>query len=148
MEAHVERRQTLGYVGSITLMIGVFTPIVSLPIVGSQNYFQNGHGDGMILLVLAAVALWGTVARQYAATVIPGLISLALLVYAFVGFQSRIEEMRAAMDRDLAGNPFKGLGEVMLQSVHLDWGWAVLVAGSVLLILTAAPSAARAHAAA
>lgn len=49
-----------------------------------------------------------------------GVASLALLTYAFIGFQSRISEMRATMERDLAGNPFKGLGDVMMQSVQLE----------------------------
>src|SRR5207249_2067432 len=33
----------LGLIGTITLLVGVFTPIVSVPIVGSLNYFLNGR---------------------------------------------------------------------------------------------------------
>ena len=48
-------RQLLGILGSATLFIGVFMPIVRLPIVGEMNYFANGRGDGVLILVLAGV---------------------------------------------------------------------------------------------
>ena len=47
----------LGLIGSVVLFIGVFAPIVSVPIMGNINYFQNGQGDGMIILVLAVISL-------------------------------------------------------------------------------------------
>ncbi|MBI9082217.1 MAG: hypothetical protein JEZ11_01385 [Desulfobacterales bacterium] len=46
-------KQILGLIGSIILFVGVFTPIFSVPIMGNMNYFQNGKGDGTIVLVLA-----------------------------------------------------------------------------------------------
>lgn len=129
----MDRRQILGVVGAATLFIGVFLPIVSLPIVGAQNYFQNGRGDGTILLVIAGAALLTTMVKRFVWVSIAGFVSLTLLGYTFITFRSRIAEMRAAMDRDLADNPFKGIGEAMMQSIQLQWGWAVLVVGALLL---------------
>jgi len=134
----VQRRQVLGYVGSVTLFVGVFMPIVSLPIVGQQNFFQNGRGDGAVLIGVALIALLATLARRFAIVAIMGAISFALLAFTFFAFQARISEMRASLERDLAGNPFRGLGDMMLQSVQLQWGWAVLVLGALLLLATAA----------
>jgi hypothetical protein len=121
----------------VTLFVGVFMPIVSLPFVGAQNFFQNGRGDGTILIAIAGVALLATLARRYALVAAMGIVSLALLAFTFVNFQSRISEIRASVERDLAGNPFRGLGDMMLQSVQLQWGWSVLVLGSALLIAAA-----------
>jgi hypothetical protein len=44
------KRQLLGIIGSAILFIGVFMPIVKLPVVGEMNYFHNGRGDGVIIL--------------------------------------------------------------------------------------------------
>lgn len=129
----MDRRQIIGVAGAATLFVGVFLPIVSLPIVGAQNYFQNGRGDGTILLVIAGIALLATLAKRFTWVSIAGIVSLALLGYTFIVFRSRIAEMRAAMERDLADNPFRGIGEAMMQSVQLQWGWAVLVVGALLL---------------
>jgi hypothetical protein len=129
----MDRRQIMGVAGAATLFVGVFLPIVSLPIVGAQNFFQNGRGDGTILLVIAGIALLATLAKRFTWVSIAGIVSLALLGYTFIAFRSRIAEMRGVMERDLADNPFKGIGEAMMQSVQLQWGWAVLVVGALLL---------------
>ncbi|MGB8989707.1 MAG: hypothetical protein WCC37_24130, partial [Candidatus Sulfotelmatobacter sp.] len=41
-------KQILAILGALLLFVGVFLPIVSMPIVGSLNYFHNGQGDGTI----------------------------------------------------------------------------------------------------
>ena len=46
------------------MAIGVFLPLLSMPIVGSINYFQNGRGDGVIVLVLAAILLCSSKRRR------------------------------------------------------------------------------------
>lgn len=38
-------------------------------------------------------------------------------------------QARADMELDLAGNPFRGLADITIQSVQLQWGWALLVVG-------------------
>lgn len=53
----MKTKQLLAVFGSILLFVGVFTPMVSLPIVGSLNYFQNGKGDGIFILALSAISL-------------------------------------------------------------------------------------------
>ncbi|MGK5095252.1 SHOCT domain-containing protein [Deltaproteobacteria bacterium TL4] len=46
-----------GIVGSILTFIGVFCPIVSAPVIGSLNYFQNGKGDCTIIILLAVASV-------------------------------------------------------------------------------------------
>jgi hypothetical protein len=42
------------------------------------------------------------------------------------------------LDTELKDNPFRGLADLAVQSVQLQWGWAVLVIGIVFLIVAAA----------
>ena len=56
-EKSMSTKQYLGLIASILLLIGVFVPIVSVPFVGDMNYFQNGKGDGVFILILAIVSL-------------------------------------------------------------------------------------------
>ena len=46
--------------------------------------------------------------------------------------------MKKQMELELADNPFRDLADIALQSVQLQWGWALLIVGSVLLIVSAA----------
>ena len=132
------RRQILGIVGSIVLFVGVFVPIVSLPIVGSMNYFQNGNSNGIILLGMAGVSLLATFGKVYRYLWFTGLCSLAVMGFTFYNFLSRMAEMEASLRSELEGNPFAGLGELALQSVQLQWGWAVLVVGAGVILAAAA----------
>ena len=130
-------RQILGLVGSLILFIGVFTPIISLPIVGSMNYFQNGRGDGVIILVLAVFSVFLTLTKRYRFLLFTGGGSLAILAFTFINFQYRMSQMQSQMKESMANNPFGGLGEAMLNTVQIQWGWAVLIIGAALLIAAA-----------
>ena len=66
--------------------------------------------------------------------------SAAILAFTFFNLQSKISQMKSEMDTDLKDNPFKGFADVAMQSVQLQWGWAILVIGTGLLIATAAMS--------
>jgi hypothetical protein len=130
-------KQLLGILGSLFLYIGVFSPIVYIPIVGDQNYFQNGKGDGVILLVISTVSLILTLTRVYKGLWLTGLGSFAVLIFTFVKFQLKMSELTTQMDKDLAGNPFRGLADIAVHSIQLQWGWGILLSGVVLLISAA-----------
>lgn len=126
--------KTVSLVGAALLFVGVFLPLVSLPIVGSLNYFMNGRGDGTIVLLLALVAGGLAMTDRVRHVVWPGAAALAVIGFTFVRFQAGIAEMRAKMDAELAGNPFRGIAETAAGSIQMQWGWAVLVLGAGLLV--------------
>ena len=131
-------KQLLGLIGSIVLFIGVFTPIVSIPIIGDMNYFQNGEGDGTIILVLAVISLILVLTKKYNVLWFTSIGSIGVMLFTFINFQSKISQVKADMDSELADNPFRGLAEMAMQSVQLQWGWALLVVGAALVIASAA----------
>jgi RNase P subunit RPR2 len=134
----IARKQMLGLIGSLILFVGVFTPIISLPIVGNMNYFQNGKGDGVIILALAIVSLILTLTKRYRGLWITGVGTLAVMGFTFVNFQMRMSEMQSQMESQLSGNPFRGIADIAMQSVQIQWGWAVLIVGAGLVIASAA----------
>lgn len=120
-------RLLFGVSGSILLFLGVFMPIISLPIIGNMNYFQNGKGDGVIILVLAGISLFLALTERLKGILIPAFLSLAVMGLTFFRFQWAIGSARGEMSK--SDNPFKALGETMLDTVQLQWGWAVLIVG-------------------
>jgi len=134
----MSKRQLMGLIGAIILFIGVFMPIVSVPIIGNMNYFQNGKGDGAIVFILAVISLILVLAKKYKGLWATGIGSLSVMAFTFVNFQIKMSNVKAQMESELAGNPFKGLANMAMQSVQLQWGWALLVVGAALVIATAA----------
>ena len=133
----------VGLVGSVLLFVGVFIPIVSSPIFGSITYFNNGNGDGVLVLVLASVSALATIAGYYGTLWVTGAGSLGLVVFSLVSAIIRLPKLKTEVQSDLANNPFHGLADVAINSVQIQVGWAVLLMGALLLITCAALSADR-----
>ncbi|RMF68049.1 MAG: hypothetical protein D6740_11125 [Alphaproteobacteria bacterium] len=132
------RKKMLGIAGSALMALGVFTPIVTLPLVGSQNYFQNGKGDGVILLVLAAISLALVLKDKYKWLWYPALGSLAFMLYGFISALNMISDFRDEMAQDAGGGALSGLAQAAAQAAQVQWGWVILFAGAGLLIAAAA----------
>lgn len=127
-------RQILGLAGSLILFLGVFAPIVRAPIFGSISYFNNGTGDGVVIIILAAISAYLTFSKNYFGLLIAGALSLAVLGFTFLMFRMRIASMIKEAQAASRDNPFASIGESMLSTVQLDWGWGVLIVGASLLI--------------
>jgi hypothetical protein len=127
-------QKILGLSGSAVLALGAFMPIVSLPIIGSINYFNNGQGDGIFIVLLAAVAAVLTFFGQYKFLWIPGGASLVLLVITLTRFIQLVNDAQSEITDSLAGNPFAGLAEGLMASVQLQWGWMLLFLGSIAIV--------------
>jgi hypothetical protein len=123
-------RQVVGFIGAAALGLGVFMPLVSMPIVGTINYFNNGRGDGIIVLVLALVAALLVGIKRYGWLWIVALASLGLIGYSYMNVSASITLMKVQLE--LEKNPFAGLVNVQMQ-----WGWGVLLLGVILLCVAA-----------
>lgn len=131
-------KQLLGLTGSAILFVGVFAPIVSIPIVGNLNYFQNGKGDGTFVLILAVISFILVLLKMFKVLWFTGLGSMAIMIFTFTNFQTVLTDTKTQIEIELEGNPFRGLTDMAMQSVQIQWGWALLIIGAVLLIASAA----------
>lgn len=126
--------RNLIFVGSGLLAVGLFLPIVTLPILGTVNLFGNGGNLNAIALLALAVIAGGLALKERPADVLwPALAAAGILLYGFIRLQYAISQMRASLD-DLADNPFAGLVQGAMSSVQLQWGWLILAAGAGLMI--------------
>lgn len=130
-----DKKQIIGIIGSIILFVGVFMPIVSVPIMGSINYFQNGKGDGIFIIGLALASLVLTLTKRYKWLWLTGMGSLGVMIYTYINFQAKVSDLTSQMNTELADNPFKELATTAVQSVQIQWGVAVLIVGAALLIV-------------
>lgn len=131
-------RQTLAVTAGILLVLGTFTPIISFPFVGDVDFFREGYGDGYILLAMAGLSVALAVTGRWKQVLVPGLGSLAVVLWTFLGVQDTISQARSGAQATLAGNPHEGLAASVMQSIQWEWGWLLLFAGSGLLVYSAA----------
>lgn len=132
-----QTRQMIGLMGCIMLFIGVFTPLIKVPFIGEINYIANGKGDGIIILILAVISLFLVLGKNYKGLYFTGFCSASLMIFTYVNIQSRISEMKQGLNKTLSGNPFKELADAAAQAVQIQWGWAFLIIGVILLFVAA-----------
>ena len=114
--------QMIALIGAAALFSGVFAPLISLPFIGSINYFRNGKGDGIIILGLAVISAGLAFRRKFRFIWYTASGSAAVMIFTFVNFTLTTTEIAADMRDSLAGNPFSVIGEIALASTELQWG--------------------------
>ena len=126
--------KALALVGAALLVFGVFTPIASVPIMGDISLFTNGTIGAAILILLALAAGWMALTERLHAVAWPGGAALAVLALSFYLFERKIGAMQAHVEHRLVGRLLRRLADMAGESVQLQWGWAVMGLGAVLLI--------------
>lgn len=131
-------QQGLGLGGVAALFLGVFSPIISLPLFGNLNYFQNGKGDGVFILGFACISILLVLFKQFKWLWVTGLGCLGIMGFTFFTFQNTLSTTKAQLELELAGNPFRGIADAVMQTVQLQWGWVILLIGVALIFISAA----------
>lgn len=131
----VQTRQIIGFAGVGALVVGCFVPLIQYPF-GSINYIANGQGDGIFLLILGAIAAYLVFTESYRYLWVPTILAVALCTFTFINISSGLMEVGSSMEKELAGNPFRGIADVMLASVRFGWGWIPLLIGLGCLLVT------------
>ncbi|KTD64257.1 hypothetical protein [Legionella spiritensis] len=129
----MEKKQLLGIIGSVTLFLGVFFPVI-----GSYTAFNQGKGFGVILIILAINSMILSWAKRYKGLYITSLSSLVLILCMFVYFSTVLNRVRQQLEADLADNPFRSIADYMLQSFKPEFGWIIIITGSLIIFISAA----------
>ncbi|HPR07460.1 MAG: hypothetical protein H6961_09360 [Chromatiaceae bacterium] len=134
----MNNKQLIGFVGAGCLVAGVFAPLISLPIVGELNYFGNGKGDGVFVLILAVTAFGLVAAHMYKAVLVTATISAGLIGYTFFQFVSRMSKVKGDLSASDPGSLAGSFSRIASESIQMQWGWGLLIVGVVMLVTSAA----------
>lgn len=132
----------VGLIGIVFLILGCFAPALRLPIIGTVNLFRNGEGDGVLILVIAGGSVLFLLRRWFPGVALSGLAAGCLLAFTYYNVTTNLSTITGDLDRELAGNPFRGVADALVAGIEIQWGWALLLVG-VLLHLVAASLASR-----
>ena len=116
----------------MVLFVGVFTPILSIPIMGNMNYFQNGEGLGTIVLILAVLSLVAIFIRKDVILFFTSLGCLGTITFSFMNVKIGINRMLA--EASSSDDLFFGLAQAAAEAVQLQWGWPLLIVGGGLTL--------------
>jgi hypothetical protein len=123
-------KQTIGLVGSITVIVGCFLPIVNLPIVGGISYmFPPGGelGDGVLVAGFAFIGMLGAVRGGSILMLLSSVLAASLFAYSISNF---LELLSSSED---AG----ALEEILMSWIKFGAGAATITVGLLLMFFSA-----------
>lgn len=129
-------KQGVAILGALVSIIGAFCPVFSVPIMGTVNYFNNGRGDGIFILILSAMTIIFVLMKKYDVVKFTGPAMFAVLGYTYFTFKNIISDVMEQTNTELAGNPLRGIVDIAIQSVQIQWGFAVLLVGAILVTIS------------
>ncbi len=107
----MEWGRTLALIGAVEVFVGVFTPIVSVPLFGSANFFGNGqNGSGVILLLLAVGSAVLVLLERYRALWLMGVGALSVVSVTLFSFLTDTSRTAATLNAHLAHTLSGGFG--------------------------------------
>lgn len=134
-ELNLDVVHLIGFVGIAITILGIFSPILTAPIVGTVNYFKNGSEEAITLIVLSALSAFLLAKKHYSWLYGSSVWAFLLVSGTFWYYQSLISDLKASTDRELAGNPFRGLADMAMAATGLSWGWFLLFLGTGLVVV-------------
>nr|DAV27998.1 MAG TPA: hypothetical protein [Caudoviricetes sp.] len=128
-------------IGGLALTIlGTFCPLITMPIMGSSNFYTGGgikSIDGLIFIVLCAWIGYDIYKENFLSLRWKSiLLFVDILISTFFNY-IRIDNIKAKYLKEIEGNPFAELGKGIMNSVGLSWGWGVMIIGACILLYAA-----------
>ncbi|HYJ47958.1 MAG TPA: hypothetical protein VEV81_15215 [Pyrinomonadaceae bacterium] len=127
----------LGIVGSALLILGLFLPVVSFAGIISFSAFDaitnapiNQSWGAIVLGLCGVVGLVLALTNRYRMLILPGVISLGILVLAFIKIKSELSGAATA-----SGGADEELAQQMASSVSIGFGIYVMAIGAIIMIV-------------
>jgi hypothetical protein len=127
---------TLTIAGTFALLFALFSPLVTIPMLGSINYTKLGW-QWVVLVLLISAAVTITLLKKYHLLWIVAALAAGLVSYTFTFIQLSLMDLHHLGEPSVTDDPGTSLGKiftaVFTASSGLDWAWPIVIAGVALL---------------
>ena len=127
--------KNIAIIGLILLFVGVFLPVLKMPLYGSLSYFQNGSVDGIIFIAIAAIALVLIIKGKYSVLRFPGFGALLYLLFSFWLCMSGRYPIQMKFAVSMTPQATAAAEKLLQKSLQIDWGWGIMIVGAILMIV-------------
>lgn len=118
----------ISFVGFVTLMAGLWCPLLHVPIAGNFSAFRLNQPYGLVLLLMVVVGIVGNVFNKYKVTQFAALASLVLVVVFFIAVFLKVKTAFSFI-------PFGSVAQFLTHAlIKFKWGWYVLFVGQLLAL--------------
>lgn len=129
----------LGLFGSLLVIAGAMSPMLHLPIIGDWNYWDLHTGMASVVYVLAGLGVLASVSGRDGLLKFAGWAEVVIILLTLLAVYLKVNDSFSFI-------PFKKLAKAATGLVKYRWtGWALLAAGSVMMIIASRRRAKKAE---
>lgn len=126
-------------IGAAVTIVGLFLPIVNLPIVGSINLLMppTGIGDGIFVLIFAVIAGVLALLGHVKHAVWPAICAIGFTAFKFFQLKGPMDEAAERVAALTAGNPQAAeyLNQMGGGASMNMLGWLVIIVGCIVMLV-------------
>ena len=126
-------KQAVATLGAVLLMVGVFVPILGVPILHDQSMMQLRPNVGWTILGLAALTVLIALIRKFRWLYIPGVIAVGLIAYTPLAMQAQKDAIQSDIKHHIASMPGGFFGK-FVGATSLEYGWTLMMLGAILIL--------------
>jgi hypothetical protein len=126
-------RQAVALLGSVLLIVGVFVPILGVPIFHDKSMMALRPYVGMTILGLAALTVLIVLIRKLRWLYVPAVIAVALVAYTPLAMQAQKDSIQSDIKSHIASMP-GGLAGRFVGATSLKYGWTLMMLGAGLVL--------------
>lgn len=131
------KNRDLAFIGIALTILGTFCPLITVPFLGSVNFYSNGglaSIDGLLLLGFSAWVAADLFKENYLSIKWKSFFIIGdILVGIFLTYMN-VQKIKNEYKSEMAGNPFSEFGEALISPAGLSWGWAIMLIGAGILL--------------
>ena len=127
-------QQCVAIIGGLFMAVGVFMPLISIPIFRDDSYFKLSPGGAAIILALGGLSILVALLGRFRLLYVTGLLALGLLVYTYFTVQERKASAQSNLNEHVINTPLKNLSHGLISSVGLRYGWPLMMLGAAMIV--------------
>ena len=122
----MSKKQVIAFIGVAFLIAGVFLPIYSIPLIGDITLIKANETNSILILLAALISVGVVLSKYFIVLWGTGVGTLCISIYSFVKVYIKLHEVSSFF------------GELSTDIVKYKLGFPVLIAGAILIIVSAA----------
>jgi hypothetical protein len=131
----MSKGQIIGLIGSVLLIIGVFIPLVRVPLAGGISFFDSDKLESIILIVLAVISIFLIVLKMYKLVWFSGIAALATVSASGIQTVRKLLSIKSTAEKIIGEKLTDKFTNATVEQIHISWGLVFMFVGAILIMV-------------
>jgi uncharacterized membrane protein len=137
----MNNKQIIGLIGIVLIIMGLFIPLVKVPLIGGISFFENDKMESILVMGLCAISLVLILSKRKMLLWFSNIATFTVTLSSAVQTTRRLMSAKSTAEKILGEKLTNKLADkltgVAMEHVHIYWGLVFLILGVILIFVCA-----------